>query len=61
MEGKHARPGVKASTETHDNSEADARLCNGRPKPSSALGLLGEADAERNIPYVVSGHILGGV
>ncbi len=35
--------------ETHDNSEADARLCNGRPKPANALGLVGEADAEQNI------------
>jgi hypothetical protein len=52
-------PGDKLYIETHDNSEADARLCNGRPKPASALGLLGEADAKRNIhsirPY------LGGV
>ncbi len=36
----------KLYTETHDTSEEDARLCNGRPKPASALGLVGEADAK---------------
>jgi hypothetical protein len=43
------RGGGELYTETHDTSEADARLCNGRPKPASALGLVGEADAKRNI------------
>ncbi len=35
-------------------------MCNGRPKPPSALGMGGEADAKRNV-CIVPGLILGGV
>ncbi len=48
MKLKCRQPARKLYTETHDNSEADARLCNGRPEPASALGLVGEVDAKRN-------------
>jgi hypothetical protein len=48
--------GINSIRETHDNSEADARLCNGRSRPASALGLEWRGGRGYRSHY---GHLIG--